>query len=98
MSLRLIRHVVFFTARRPEDIDAIVDGLALLKGIPHARVLDVVRNRRLDQLGDGPDVVVYGEFDDEAALAAYKADALYARAVAIVRPLRDMRIAADFAG
>jgi quinol monooxygenase YgiN len=42
------------------------------------------------------DLVVYAEFTDEAALAAYKADPIYAECIALVRPLRELRIAADF--
>lgn len=42
------------------------------------------------------DVIVYGEFDDAAALAAYKAHELYAEAIRRVRPLRELRFAADF--
>jgi len=41
------------------------------------------------------DVVVYGEFADEAALAAYKAHPTYAEATKRVRPLRELRYAAD---
>jgi quinol monooxygenase YgiN len=40
--------------------------------------------------------VVYAEFEDEAALAAYKAHPVYDQCTARVRPLRDLRIAADF--
>lgn len=42
------------------------------------------------------DVIVYGEFDDDAALAAYKAHQLYAEAIRRVRPSRELRFAADF--
>ena len=42
------------------------------------------------------DVIVYGEFEDDAALAAYKAHELYAEAIRRVRPLRELRFAADF--
>jgi quinol monooxygenase YgiN len=40
--------------------------------------------------------VVYGEFEDAAALAAYKAHPAYQASIDIVRPIREMRIAADF--
>jgi len=40
--------------------------------------------------------VVYGEFDDEAALAAYKAHPDYQRSIDLVRPIREMRTAADY--
>lgn len=91
----MIRHIVFFSARDPADLGTIATGLKLLEGIEAARVLEVRRNLRRDALGNAVDVVVYGEFDDEAALAAYKADPRYAEAIAIVRPLRELRVAAD---
>lgn len=93
----MIRHIVFFTARDPADVGRIVEGLSILRDIPHARVLEVARNGRMDQILNAVDVVVYGEFDDEAALAAYKAHPLYAEAIRRVRPLRDLRYAADYA-
>ena len=91
----MIRHIVFFSARRPEDIDSILDGLSLLQAIPYASLLDISRNTKIDQLGNAVDVVVYAEFADAAALAAYKAHPAYAEATRRVRPLRDMRLAAD---
>ena len=93
----MIRHIVLFTAKDKADIDRIVDGLALLTRIPHARRLEVARNQKTDQLGNDVDVIVYGEFDDAAALAAYKAHLLYETSIRHVRPLRDMRFAADYA-
>lgn len=92
----MIRHVVFFSARPGEDVAAVAEGLRILTTIPHARRLEVALNTKRDQLANDVDVVVYGEFDDFEALAAYKAHPVYAEAVARVRPLRDMRIAADF--
>jgi len=41
------------------------------------------------------DFVVYAEFDSQDDLDAYKAHPVYARAIELVKPLRDMRIAAD---
>ena len=92
----MIRHIVFFTVRRSEDLEKVHEGLSLLKGIDHARVLEVGINRRRDALSSEVDLVVYGEFDDEAALAAYKAHPLYQASIDIVRPLREMRIVADY--
>ena len=43
-----------------------------------------------------PDFVVYGEFEDEAALSAFKAHPIYQKSIDIVRPLRDLRMSADF--
>lgn len=92
----MIRHIVLFTAKDKGDIDKIIDGLSPLTAIPHARRLEVARNRKTDQLGNDIDVVVYGEFDSEAELAAYKAHDLYQASTKRVQPLRDMRFAADY--
>jgi ABC-type Fe3+-hydroxamate transport system substrate-binding protein len=48
--------------------------------------------------GKDPDFIVYAEFTNQEALDAYKAHPLYKKSISIVRPLRDMRIAADFLG
>ncbi len=94
-SGRVIRHIVFFMARNRGDLDAIVEGLELLGRIPHHQHFEVSRNTKIDQIGNDVDVVVYAEFEDEAALTAYKAHPLYAEATRRVRPLREMRFAAD---
>ena len=92
----MIRHIVFFTARDPADIDRICAGLERLGTIPHSRHFEVNRNTKVDQFGNEVDVVVYGEFEDTAALAAYKAHPTYVEVTASVRPLRELRFAADF--
>jgi hypothetical protein len=71
-------------------------GLELLGQIPHALHFEVVRNSKIDLFANDVDVVVYAEFADEAALAAYKAHPLYSDATKRVRPLRELRYAADF--
>jgi hypothetical protein len=91
----LIRHIVLFTAKDREDLPEIIEGLELLGTIPHSLHFEVTENSRVDQIGNDIDVVVYGEFADEAALAAYKAHPTYAEATRRVRPLREMRFAAD---
>jgi hypothetical protein len=91
----LIRHIVFFTAKSPDQIDAICEGLSLLSEIPHSAVFEVSRNSKVDLYGNDVDVVVYAEFADRAAFDAYKAHPNYAEATSRVRPLRDMRYAAD---
>ena len=93
----MIRHIVFFNAANPDDVNAIRDGLMMLKDIPDARHFEVGENMHSDTIS-GPkiDVVVYAEFDNEAALAAYKANPIYEACIAKVRPMREMRIAADF--
>jgi heme-degrading monooxygenase HmoA len=92
----LIRHIVFFTAKSPENLPAMLDGLRLLGTIPQIRHFEVTQNRKVDQIGNEVDIVVYGEFDSEAALHAYKAHPTYAEATRRVRPLRELRFAADF--
>ncbi|MGV3553083.1 Dabb family protein [Rhizobium sp.] len=92
----MIRHIVFFSARKAEDLETIRAGLSLLTEIPHAARLEIGENVKTDQLGTEVDLVVYGEFADAAALAAYKAHENYQRSIDIVRPLREMRLAADY--
>ena len=91
-----IRHVVLFSAKDEEDVIRIHDGLSMLADIPHASVFEVVQNSRIDTLSGEIDVVVYAEFEDNAAMKAYKNHPIYQKAIDVVRPLRDMRIAADF--
>ncbi len=90
-----IRHIVFFSARDKADIPRIVAGLEPLGTIPHAEVFEVRTNTRSDIWSREIDVVVYAEFASAEALAAYRAHPVYEAAVAAVRPLRDLRIAAD---
>ncbi|KRQ92895.1 MULTISPECIES: Dabb family protein [Bradyrhizobium] len=92
----MIRHIVLFSAKDQAHIDQIIEGLSLLTTIPHARRLEVARNRKTDQLGNEIDVVVYGEFDNETELAAYKAHDLYQESIRRVRSLRELRFAADY--
>ncbi len=92
----MIRHIVFFTVPNEADREAVRAGLSILTEIPFARTLEVAENVKTDQFGNSIDFVVYGEFDDEAALAAYKAHPTYQRSIERVRPIRDLRIAADF--
>lgn len=91
----LIRHIVFFTAKSPDKVDAICDGLSLLAAIPHSLTFEISRNNKLDLYGNEVDVVVYAEFADRAAFDAYKQHPNYAEATRRVRPLRDQRYAAD---
>ncbi|ODN70788.1 Dabb family protein [Methylobrevis pamukkalensis] len=92
----MIRHIVFFSARDAGDVERIRRGLSILTAIPHADRLEIAVNSRADSLSGDVDLVVYGEFADAAALEAYKAHPLYQRSIDRVRPLREMRIAADF--
>lgn len=92
----MIRHIVFFTAQRREDVETIRVSLSRLGEIPHSLAFEVVANAKVDPLGNDIDVVVYGEFADEAALAAYKAHPIYDETTRRVRPLRELRYSADF--
>ncbi|WP_296432005.1 Dabb family protein [Yoonia sp.] len=91
-----LRHVVFFSAKDKADLPEIVVGLELLAGIPDASLFEVRQNTQSDTLSSEVDVIVYAEFESAKALAAYKAHPLYEASIQAVRPLRDMRIAADF--
>ena len=91
-----IRHVVFFSAKDRRSIDQIVEGLSMLAKIHHARFLEVSHNRQVDATSSEVDVVVYGEFAHQSDLDAYKAHPIYQECIAVVKPLRDLRVAADF--
>lgn len=92
----MIRHIVFFSARDKADIAAVAEGLGALGGIPGADVFEVALNSKIDPISNDIDVVVYAEFRNDEALKAWKADARYAEATRIVRPLRELRYSADF--
>ena len=92
----MIRHIVLFSAKDPKDVETIVSALGRLREIPDVDHLEVVRNAKLDQYSDEIDVIVYGEFADAEALARYKAHPIYQQTIAVVRPLRDLRIAVDY--
>ena len=91
-----LRHVVFFSAKDKADIPRILAGLELLADIPHSSAFEVRQNTQSDALSSEVDVVVYAEFTSAEELAAYKSHPLYEASIKAVRPLRDMRIAADF--
>lgn len=91
----MIRHIVFFSAKRREDVDAIRKGLMALGTIPHSTHFEVTLNTKVDPLSDEIDLVVYAEFPDQAALAAYKAHPTYFATTAAVRPMREIRLSAD---
>jgi len=94
---KMIRHVVFFSAKDKKDIKAIIAGLSVLKTNPHSEHFEVSRNLHTDVLtGEAVEVVVYAEFKNETQLTAYKAHPTYQDAIDIVRPLRALRMAADF--
>ena len=92
----MIRHIVFFTAKKGEDVETIAEGLRALGRIPLSTVFEVTVNAKIDPLGNDVDIVVYGEFPDRAALDAYKRHPIYAETIRQVRPMRDLRLSADF--
>jgi len=91
----LIRHIVFFSVRRQEDVETVRSGLRELGKIPYAKHFEVALNTKVDLFSNAIDVVVYAEFEDDAALAAYKAHPLYAETTSRVKPLRELRYSAD---
>lgn len=91
-----LRHVVLFSSKHPDNIERMIAGLSMLKDIPFASHFEIARNRKDDRYSNAVDVIVYAEFPDADALAAYRAHPIYEQCVEIVRPLRDMRVAADF--
>lgn len=91
----MIRHIVFFSVRPDEDVEKVRAGLLALGQIPHARLFEVTLNTKVDPMCDKIDIVVYAEFEDAAALAAYKAHPIYAETTDKVRPMRELRFSAD---
>lgn len=91
----MIRHIVFFSARHKEDIAAIREKLQVLGTIPHSSHFEVTVNSKVDPLSDEIDLVVYAEFADAQALAAYKAHPTYDQTTRKVRPMRELRYSAD---
>jgi quinol monooxygenase YgiN len=91
----MIRHIVFFTLKAEADAEAVMADLRRLGMIPGALRFEVSRNLKADQIGNAIDVVVYGEFEDVEALHAYKRHPTYADVTSRVRPLRELRHAAD---
>jgi len=91
----LIRHIVFFSVRRKEHVEAVRSGLQALGNIPYSKHFEVTLNAKVDLFSNAIDVVVYAEFEDEAALAAYRAHPIYAETTSRVKPLRELRYSAD---
>ena len=93
----MIRHIVFFSAKDQQDVDQIAEGLWGLAEIPHSDFFEIGINRKVDLYDNTKvDVIVYAEFADDEALAAYKAHPLYHETTDRVRPIRENRYAADF--
>jgi hypothetical protein len=90
----VIRHFVFFSAQ-PDQLNVVYEGLKILEKIPHADLVEVRLNEKLDQLSNEIDVVVYAEFSSDDALAAFKAHPLYQESIERVRLKRELRFVAD---
>ncbi len=84
-----------FSANKPDDIESIYQGLKTLENIKGDWTLKISKNKKLDQIENEIDVVVYGEFPNEDSLKNYKSDPIYQNAITIVRPLRNKRIAVN---
>lgn len=94
----MIRHIVLFTLKDRAQADLAVERLGRLATIPGSSTFEVTRNLKADLYGNDIDVVVYAEFPDIAALHAYKSHPTYAETTALVRPMRELRFAADVEG
>jgi hypothetical protein len=94
----MIRHIVLFSLKSPDRKADAIGKLKRLGTIPGSTVFDVKANTKSDQFGNDIDVVVYSEFPDLAALKEYKKHPTYAEVTAVVRPLRELRFAADIEG
>ena len=91
----MIRHIVFFTLRPGMDREDVRRRLEALAAIPGSTRFEVSANLGVDQIGNDIELVVYAEFPDREALAAYKAHPVYDAVTRSVRPLRELRYAAD---
>ncbi|MBL0848632.1 MAG: Dabb family protein [Candidatus Liberibacter ctenarytainae] len=91
----MIRHIIFFTVL-PKHYEAVRSSLAILLDIPHAQLLEIGDNLRIDSWSNEVDLVVYGEFYNQESLNSFKKHPLYQQSIARVRHLRDMRFVADY--
>ena len=80
---------------RDGQLDVVYEGLKILEDIPHADLVEVRLNDKLDQLSNEVDVVVYAEFGSDDALLQFKAHPLYQESIERVRPNRELRLVAD---
>lgn len=68
----------------------------MLAKIPSVSHFEVGTNLNKDRFGNEVDVIVYAEFENEEAMHAFRNHPIYDECIKVVRPLREMRIAADF--
>jgi len=94
----VIRHIVLFSAN-PGQKDNLLIGLKKLKALVDedlAEKLEVKENLKLDTYSQECDVIVYGEFLSQDQLDKFKDHSIYQDCIKVVRPIRDLRIVADF--
>lgn len=87
---------MFFGVTDPAKIDHV---LAILRGyadIPGVERLHAERNLKCDAWSNDVDIVLDITFPSRAALEAYRAHPIYRAGTAAIRPLRTIRIAADY--
>ena len=92
----MIRHIVLFSAKNPDDAAVIKAALEQMASIPTAAAFEVAYNAKRDPLSTEIDVVLYSEFETWADLDAYQSHPLYRETTATVRPLRDQRVVVDY--
>ena len=92
----MIKHIVAFSAKNPDDVPTIQEALEKMGAIPTVRHWEVSRNAKRDSLSKDMDVVIYSEFDSWPDLEAFQAHPTYQRTIDVVRPLRDQRIVIDY--
>ena len=92
----MIKHIVAFSAKNPDDVPTIQEALEKMGTIPTVRHWEVSRNAKRDSLSKEMDVVIYSEFDSWPDLEAFQAHPTYHRTIDVVRPLRDQRIVIDY--
>jgi hypothetical protein len=91
----MIRHIVFFTLKDPTQKADAIGRLGKLATIPGSTLFEVRANTKSDQIGNDIDVVVYAEFPSIEALKRYKQHPVYDEVTRTVRPMRELRFAAD---
>jgi hypothetical protein len=91
----MIRHIVFFTLKDAARLDDALTGLSRLGTIPGVDLFEVKPNQKADLYGNDIDIVVYAEFASLDAMHAWKRHPTYGEVTASVRPMRELRFAAD---
>ncbi len=91
----MIRHIVFFTLKDTTPLNDALTGLARLGTIPGVSRFEVKPNAKADLYANDIDLVVYAEFTGIDAMHAWKRHPTYAEVTAHVRPMRELRFAAD---